>query len=257
MGFYLNLLQNQWSPFNEKVLTLVQPGYLTTKESPNILIALYDLRNPSQHHVILFSDAAFYVIFMLPIFGFLPKSKLSHNPQTSSWREHRNTKLCYLYCFSWVYIPFSSKRCFWLLNDNESPHFSPRNLLPKTMLARSVVSLHANNVLCAFPSLTTVPCDPNWLQKPSLGHKRVPFLWLSLSCYLNSPGAQKKNTHQSHLSIQIWKCYLCIRLLKSLLSIMSYSESKNLFLWDILFPPFIFQYEQVNFGVHFQIVQSA
>ena len=45
--------------FNEKVLTLVQPGYLTTKESPNILIALYDLRNPSQHHVILFSNAAF------------------------------------------------------------------------------------------------------------------------------------------------------------------------------------------------------
>ena len=174
-----------------------------------------------------------------------------------TWIQEHKALLFILLLLSLFYLPFSSKRCFWLLNSNESQHFSPRNLLPKTTLACAIVSLHANNMLCALPSWTTAPCNPNWLQRPSLGHKRVPFLWLSLSCYLNSPGAQMKNTHQSHLSIQIWKHYLCIRLLKSLLSIMSNSESKNLFLWDILFPPFIFQYEQVNFGVHFQIVQSA
>lgn len=174
---------------------------------------------------------------MLPIFGFLStpkKKKKTWYPQTSFWCEYRNRKLCYLYYFPWVcfIFHFFSKRYFWLLNNGKSQHFSPRNFLPETMLPCSIspstlIKCHTLSTAGSLFPVTLVA------SKSLLGGTKGSFpLTQSLLLFKQSRSTEEKYKPISlsiYIYIYVRKYYFCMWIKKNLLSILSYSESQNLY----------------------------
>lgn len=147
------------------------------------------------------------------------------------WIQEQKALLFILLPLSLFHLPFFFQKIFLTLEQCKSQHFSPRNFLPKTTLPCSIspstlIKCHTLSTAGSLSPVTLVA------SKSLLGGTKGSFpLTQSLLLFKRSRSTEEKYKPVS-LSIYIYMCesitFVC-GFKKNLLSILSYSESQNLY----------------------------